>query len=126
MFVGHLAVGFIAKPIASKVSLGTLMGASLFPDLLWSILLITGIEHARIKPGITVANPLDLYDYPISHSLLTDTIWAALLATAYFLGSTIYVELGCSSRPFLATGCSTSRVTGPICPSRQGSTDILD
>jgi hypothetical protein len=55
-------VGLIAKPIAPKVSLGTLMAASLFPDLLWSIFLITEIEHARIKPGITVVNPLDLFD----------------------------------------------------------------
>lgn len=84
MFVGHLAVGFAAKRIAPRTSLGTLLLASLLPDLLWVVFLLAGIEHARIAPGITAANALDLWDYPLSHSLLTDALWAALFAGLYY------------------------------------------
>lgn len=47
--------------------------------------MVTGIEHFTIKPGITITNSLDLYDYPISHSLATDAVWGALLAAGYYL-----------------------------------------
>jgi len=46
---------------------------------------VTGIEHFAIKPDITTTNPLDLYDYPISHSLATDVLWGALLSAGYSL-----------------------------------------
>ncbi len=85
MLVGHFGVGLAAKRMAPRVSAGTLMLASLLPDLLAWILLLTGVEHARIHPGITRTNPLDLYDIAISHSLLTDAIWGLLFASAYFL-----------------------------------------
>ena len=85
MFVGHLAVGFAGKRFAPKTSLGTLLIAAQLPDILWSIFLITGVEHARIVPGITAASPLDLYDFPVSHSLLLDFIWAFAFAGLYFL-----------------------------------------
>ena len=85
MFVGHLAVGFAAKRLAPKTSLGTLLIAAQFPDVLWSVFLITGVEHARIVAGITAASPLELYDFPISHSLVLDFVWAALFAGSYYL-----------------------------------------
>ena len=84
MFVGHLAVGLAGKQIAPKTSLCTLFLASVLPDLLWVVFLLAGIEHVRIQPGITAANALDLWDYPISHSLLTDALWAALFAGLYY------------------------------------------
>jgi len=84
MFVGHLAVGFAAKRVAPKTSLGTLLIAAQLPDVLWAMFLITGIEHARIVPGITAASPLDLYDFPLSHSLLMDIVWAGFAAGLYW------------------------------------------
>ena len=84
MFIGHFGVALMAKPIAPKTSLGTLMLAFSLPDLLGFIFLIVGIEHFSIQPGITAANPLNLYDIPLSHSLAMDVIWGALLAAAYF------------------------------------------
>ncbi len=68
-----------------KISVGTLVLTSLAADLLAWIFILAGIEHVRIKPGITATNALDLYDIPLSHSLLMDAIWGALLAAAYFL-----------------------------------------
>lgn len=85
MFVGHLAVGLAAKRAAPRTSMGTLLLAALVADLLVWSLVVAGIEHVAIKPGITVTNPFDLYDYPISHSLLMDVVWGALLAGAYYL-----------------------------------------
>lgn len=84
MVVGHFAVGFAAKRVAPRVSLGTLQLASVFPDLLVCGLLFAGIEHIRITPGITVYSYLDAYDIAISHSLVMDVIWSALLAAVYF------------------------------------------
>jgi len=55
-----------------------------WPDLLWPILLLTGVEQVRIDPGNTAFTPLDFVHYPISHSLVMDVVWGALLG-AFFL-----------------------------------------
>jgi len=84
MFVGHFAVGFAAKRVAPKASIGTLLLAALFADALWVVFLAAGVEHVAIKPGITVVNALDLYDFSISHSLAMDIVWGVLFAGIYF------------------------------------------
>ena len=85
MFVGHFAVGFAGKRWAPKTSLALLVFAAALADVLWLIFNALGVEHVRIAPGITRLNALDLYDYPWSHSLLTNVLWGALLGGAYFL-----------------------------------------
>ena len=84
MFIGHFAVGLAAKKIAPKASLGTLFLSAQFIDLLWPIFLLIGLEHVRISPGNTAFTPLDFYDYPISHSLLTVMGWAIGFGLVYF------------------------------------------
>ncbi|MBZ5514417.1 MAG: hypothetical protein LAN62_06170 [Acidobacteriia bacterium] len=84
MFLGHFAVGLAAKKVAPKTSLATLLASAEFVDMLWPVFLLSGTEHVRIAPGATAVTPLDLYDYPLSHSLLTGAAWAAGLALAYF------------------------------------------
>jgi len=84
MFIGHAAVAFAAKKAAPKTSLGTLMMAAQFIDLLWPIFLLIGLEHVRIDPGNTVMTPLDFYDYPFSHSLLAVVVWGLVFAGVYF------------------------------------------
>ena len=84
MFIGHFAVGFAAKRLAPRASLGVLMAAPLFADLLWPIFLIAGIETVRIDPGNTVVTPLDLHDFPWSHSLVTSLAWSAVFAAAFW------------------------------------------
>jgi hypothetical protein len=83
MFIGHHAAGFAGKRFAPQVSLGTLFFAAMFLDLLWPILLLLGLEHVRIDPGNTAFTPLDFYDYPISHSLLTVLGWSIVVAVGY-------------------------------------------
>src|SRR5438105_5223591 len=84
MFIGHFAVGFAAKKYAQRTPLVLLLAAPLFADLLWPIFLLVGWEHVRIDPGNTKFTPLDLYDYPWSHSLLMDCVWATAFALIYY------------------------------------------
>jgi hypothetical protein len=84
MFLGHAAVAFAAKKAAPKTSLGTLLMAAQFIDLLWPIFLLAGLEHVRIDPGNTALTPLDFYDYPLSHSLLGVVVWGLAFGAVYF------------------------------------------
>jgi len=83
VFIGHHAAGFAAKRLAPRVSLGTLLAAAMFLDLLWPVLLLLDLEHVRIAPGNTAFTPLDFYDYPISHSLLSVVGWSLAAALLY-------------------------------------------
>lgn len=84
MFIGHFAVGLGAKKVAPQVKLGTLFFAAQFLDLIWPLLIITGIEHIRINPNFIPFLRVDFYDYPISHSLFTSLIWSGLIGGAYY------------------------------------------
>ena len=85
MFIGHFGIGFAAKKISPKPSLGTLILASQFIDLLWPIFLIFGIEKVIINPGNTAVTPLNFIYYPFTHSFLGVLIWAFLFSTVYYL-----------------------------------------
>jgi membrane-bound metal-dependent hydrolase YbcI (DUF457 family) len=84
MFVGHFGLGFAGKRVAPAVSLGTLFLAVEFADGLWPVLLLAGVEHVRIVPGLIKTNALDLSDYPWSHSLAALVVWGAILGSVYF------------------------------------------
>jgi len=85
MFIGHFGVGFGAKAAAPRTSLGLLFVAAQFVDLLWPTLLLLGLEHVKIAPGVTRVTPLDFVDYPISHSLLAVVAWSVLFAGVYYI-----------------------------------------
>lgn len=85
MFIGHFGVGFGAKAVAGKVSLGTLLLAAQFIDLLWPTFLLLGIERVSIVPGATAVTPLLFEHYPFSHSLLAVLGWAAALGAVHYL-----------------------------------------
>ena len=57
MFIGHFAVGFAAKKFAPRTSMGALLAAPLFLDLLWPVFLLLGLEQVRIDPGNTRYGP---------------------------------------------------------------------
>ena len=84
MLVGHLAVGLSIKRVEPKISLGTLIAAAMFADLLWPIFMLAGIEQVGILPGVKL-NRMIGYDIAYSHSLLMDAIYAALFAAVYFV-----------------------------------------
>ena len=84
MFIGHFAVAFATKKVAPKASLGTLVIAAAFLDVVWPVLVLLGIERFRIVPGFTANNPFDFVYYPWSHSLLMTLVWSLLFALVYF------------------------------------------
>lgn len=83
MFVGHLAVGFVAKRVEPAVSLGTWMAAVMLSDLLCFPLLITRMERVHALAGVATNRMVG--EFPWSHSLLMDAAWGGLLAITYFL-----------------------------------------
>jgi hypothetical protein len=85
MFIGHFGLGFAAKKINSKPSLGTTFLAAQFIDLFWPFFLLLGMEKVAIDPGNTAFTPLDFVSYPYSHSLLAVVIWALLFGSTYYL-----------------------------------------
>jgi hypothetical protein len=87
MFIGHYAVGLAAKKWAPKASLGTLVAAAIWLDLVWPVFLLLDLEHFRILPPVTPRQmaPFDFYDYPLSHSLVMTLAWAALWGLVYLL-----------------------------------------
>ncbi len=85
MFIGHIGVALAAKRAAPQVSLGTLILATSWIDLVWPIFLLLGIEHVAVAPGNTAFTPLDFLHYPFTHSLLMVIVWGLLLGGAYFL-----------------------------------------
>jgi hypothetical protein len=87
MFIGHFAVGFGSKKFAPHTNLAVLISAPMFLDILWPFFLLFGWEHVRIDPGNTRFTPLDLYDFPWSHSLLMSAAWATAFAAIYYLFS---------------------------------------
>ena len=84
MFIGHFAVGFAAKKWVPAVSLGTFFLAAQLADLIWPTLLALGLERVEIVPGITAVTPLDFVSYPLSHSLVALSLWAAVFAVIYW------------------------------------------
>lgn len=84
MFIGHFGVALAAKKAAPRVSLGTLILAATWIDLVWPVFLLLGIEHVRIAPGDTAFTPLEFTHYPYTHSLISVLGWGALLGGVYF------------------------------------------
>jgi membrane-bound metal-dependent hydrolase YbcI (DUF457 family) len=87
MFIGHVAVGFASKKFAPKTSLGLLIAAPTFLDLLWPVFLLLGWERVQIDPGNTAFTPLKFVSYPYSHSLVMAFMWGALFALLYWFAT---------------------------------------
>src|SRR2546429_4775335 len=93
MFIGHFALGFVAKKFAPCSSMAVLLSAPLFLDLLWPVFLLLGWERVRIDPGNTRFTPLNLEYYPWSHSHLMSIVWATSFAPIYIAWSGIMAAL---------------------------------
>lgn len=120
MFIGHLALGLAAKPLAPRSSLGTLMLSTVFLDALWPVFLLLGWERVRVDPGNTAFTPLDFESYPLSHSLVTSLGWALLFGGVHFLRTryrrgAILLGLGVASH--WALDLVTHRPDLPITPA---------
>jgi len=95
LFVGHAAVALAAKPLAPRVSLGLLLMAAYWVDLVWPVLLLAGVERVEIRPGDTAFTPLAFVHYPWTHSLAAAVAWSALFGLAFLrLGKRAALVLG--------------------------------
>lgn len=80
MYIGHFAPALAAgaaSPDAPR--LGTLFLAAQLVDVAFMAFVMAGIEHMRIVPGITAMNSFDLYDMPLTHSLVAGALWGVVL-----------------------------------------------
>jgi hypothetical protein len=84
LFLGHFATAYAAKRLAPRASLGTLFAAAQLPDIVWPVLVLSGVEHATIAPGDTAFTPLRFDSYPVSHSLVTVAAWGAAFAAVHY------------------------------------------
>jgi hypothetical protein len=84
MFLGHYGVALALKRAEPKLSLGTLFMAVQLVDFLWGAFLLLGWERVRITPGYTAATPLEVLEYPISHSLVGMAAWSVAAAALYY------------------------------------------
>jgi hypothetical protein len=77
MFVGHYGAAFLAKGAQPKAPLWALFLAAQWVDVLWAILVLTGIERARFDASLP-GMPVDLEHMPFTHSLVASAIWGTL------------------------------------------------
>jgi membrane-bound metal-dependent hydrolase YbcI (DUF457 family) len=85
MFLGHFGVGFGAKTLQPRVSLGTFFLAAQLADLVWPTLLLLGIERVKIVPHFTATNAFEFVYYPFTHSLVGELVAGLLLGLIYWL-----------------------------------------
>ena len=70
MFIGHYWPAFGAKAAVQRVPLWIYFIAVQWLDVIWSSLVLLGIEKVRIVPGFTQGSALDLYFMPYTHGLI--------------------------------------------------------
>jgi hypothetical protein len=87
MFIGHYGVALAAKPAQKQIPLWLLFVAVQWLDVVWSVLVMLGIEKLRIVKGFTEANSMDLYYMPYTHGLIGALALSAVLGglTVVFL-----------------------------------------
>jgi hypothetical protein len=83
MFIGHYGPSFACKAWKPAIPLWVLFLAVQLVDIVWSVLVLFGIEKVRIVPGFTATNPLDLYYMPYTHSLPGAALWSVGTAVVY-------------------------------------------
>ncbi len=81
MFIGHYGVALAAKPVRKAIPLWLLFIAVQWLDVVWSVLVMLGIEKVRIVQGFTEGSPLDLYYMPYTHGLM------GAIALSFVLGA---------------------------------------
>lgn len=78
MFIGHYGPAFGAKAAVRRVPLWVYFIAVQFMDVVWSALILMGVEKVRVVPGLMPGSPLDLYYMPYTHSLAGALVLSAL------------------------------------------------
>lgn len=80
MFVGHFGIAFAAKAIRPDLSLGGLFVATQGMDIVYSGLLLAGVERIRLAPGGTGPDGVEMVHVPYSHGLIPAVLLALVAA----------------------------------------------
>lgn len=99
MFIGHYGVSLAARQ--KPIPLWLLFIAVQFLDVVWSVLVMLGIEKLRITHGISQANALDLYYMPYTHGL-----FGALALSGLFGAGSSWFFRGQRTRVFWITAAA--------------------
>ena len=95
MFIGHFAIAYILHYIFPSIPLWVALVGVSFPDLLWPILVMIGIEKVTVNPKSPLQKDLNFNSYPYSHSLVLTT------AIAFVFGVPISILLNNSTILFI-------------------------
>lgn len=76
MFIGHFTIAYILIRLFPGIPpLVPLIGVG-FPDLLWPVLILLGVEKASVNPDSPLQKYIKFTSYPYSHSLVVGTLIA--------------------------------------------------
>ena len=91
MFIGHFAVAFVLASIFPQVPILVPLTAVSFPDLLWPLLVLAGIEKVRIDRDSPLQKHIVFLSYPYSHSLVLTSLLALIVGgiLAELLGNSL-------------------------------------
>src|SRR5690348_7421849 len=85
MFVGHYGVAFAAGRYEKRIPLWAYWLAVQWVVVLWTVLVLLGVERVHIQPGANPSGPLVFDYYPYTHSLMAAVGWGAVAFGAYRL-----------------------------------------
>jgi hypothetical protein len=85
MFIGHYGPAFGGKAAMRAIPLWVLFVAVQWMDVVWSMLVLGGIEKLRIEPGYTEASALVLYDMPYTHGLFGSLVLSIVFGSVVAL-----------------------------------------
>jgi hypothetical protein len=85
MFIGHYGPALGAKAAFRQMPLWVLFIAVQFLDICCMILILLGIEKARIVPGFTEGSSFDAYYMPYTHGLIGAAALSAIFGGAVAL-----------------------------------------
>ena len=77
MFIGHYSASFVAKAIAPTVPLWLLLVAAQLVDIVWGVLILSGLEHATLDATLP-SNPIVSQYMPYTHSLVATFVWSLI------------------------------------------------
>lgn len=83
MMIGHYGPALVLHRLRPGVPLWVYFLAVQAVDVLWAVFILAGVEHARIIPGFTESNALDLYDMPYTHGVVSSVLWAVAAALGW-------------------------------------------
>jgi len=85
MFLGHVGIGLGIKSLSPRISLGTLLAASLFIDLLRPVIALMRLYLARLSGNYLEISSPEVADFSYTHSLLGVLFWASLFAVTFYI-----------------------------------------